>query len=67
MLWCLSEDKQSGSEQQSFSLTHTTWAACARDLLELVTRHGSHFVAAETAKASAAAEAAVAAGPSAPT
>ena len=67
-LWCVAEHKSRKSEQRQFTRDRTTFAACAKSLLELVNRnHSSHLAAAEAARAEAAAEEAAAAGPSAPT
>lgn len=67
-LWCSCEHPRRDSEQLCFSATRKDRAACATELLELVTRkHADHIAAAEAARAAAAAEASAAAGPSAPT
>ena len=68
-LWCAREcHPQRYSEQLNITKARTTLAECAEALLDLVNeKHGTHLEAAERERSKCEAEAAAAAGPSAPT
>ena len=67
-LWCAREcHPKRDSEQLNMTKTRTTLAECAEELLDLINqKHGDHLEAAERERSKCEAEAAAAAGPSAP-
>ena len=67
-LWCVAAHSKRNSEQRQLTQERTTFAACARSLLDLVnTKHSGHLEVALAARIAAAAKQESAAGPSAPT